>query len=378
MDKREFIKLLGLGGLGLLSGSALPALASEVIRGSRKKKNWAWIMTDTKTGDDEWKRKFTQMKQFGIDAILPEIYDSNHAYYQSSHLPVKEAWLERLLPLAKSEGLEVHAWMRSMMCNIEEIRDKHPEWFVVNRKGESSAVRPAYVEHYKFLCPTNPEVQEFVRRTVAELSGYEQLDGVHLDYIRFPDVILAENLQPKYNIKQDREYPEYDYCYCELCRDKFKNQTGIDILKEQDPASNKEWRQFRYVAVTNLVNNILIPEAHRKKKPVTAAVFPNWENVRQQWYKWNCDGFLPMLYNGFYGKGVEWIKEQAEKEISLLEGRTPLYSGLFIPQLTPADLARAVRVSHEGGADRVSLFLAYSMTDDHWKSFADAVRITGK
>lgn len=393
MNKREFLKVLGLSSLGLLGSKVISAgnLAESSlsesnlsvfdpsiirVRRDQKKKNWAWIMTDTKPNEDEWKRKFSQMHEAGIDAILPEIYDSNHAYYQSRHLPVKEAWLEKLLPLAKSEGLEVHGWMRAMMCNIEEIKEKHPDWFVINRKGESAAEKPAYVNYYKFMCPSNPGVQEFVKATVTELSEYEQLDGVHLDYIRFPDVILAEALQPKYNIKQDKEYPEYDYCYCDICTSEFKKQTGIDIKKLEDPAANKKWRQFRYDRITNLVNKILVPAARKNKKPVTAAVFPNWEMVRQQWYRWDLDAFLPMLYNGFYAKGIDWIKEQTAIEVKSLKGRAPLYSGLFIPQLNPKELAEAVEASFSGGAKGVSLFLSYSMTDEHWQSFKSAVKKT--
>lgn len=375
MNKREFLKILGLSSLGILGGNILSAFPSPQVSGKgEKKKNWAWITTDTKPSIEEWKRKFAQMHESGIDAILPEIYNANHAYYESRHLPVKEAWLEKLMPIAKSEGLEVHGWMISMMCNIEEVREKHPDWFVINRKGESAAVKPAYVEYYRFMCPTHPGVQEFVQSTVSELAQYEGLDGIHLDYIRFPDVILAEALQPKYNIKQDKEYPEYDYCYCELCRNEFKKQTGIDVMKLEDPTASKEWRQFRYDRITDLVNNKLVPIARKHKKPITAAVFPNWEMVRQQWFKWNLDAFLPMLYNSFYGKGIDWIKEQTETEIKSLNDAIPVYSGLFIPQLTPAEVAKAVEASIEGGASGVSLFSANSMTDEHWKSFRQAVK----
>ncbi|MGE5621051.1 MAG: family 10 glycosylhydrolase [archaeon] len=379
MDKREFIKILGLSGLGLLGGNVFPKNilsafnASPRFKKGEKMKNWAWIMTDTKPTEDEWKRKFAQMRASGIDAVLPEIYNSSFAFYESKHLPVKEAWLEKLLPIAKAEGLEVHGWMRAMMCNIEEVRQKHRDWFVINRKGESAAIKPAYVSHYKFMCPSHTEVQEFVQETVTELSKIDQLDGVHLDYIRFPDVILAEKLQPKYNIVQDREYPEYDYCYCEVCQSEFKKQTGIDVMKLEDPAASKEWRQFRYDRITNLVNSKLAPVARKHNKPITAAVFPNWEAVRQEWAKWDLDAFLPMLYHGYYGKGVDWIGEVTVKEVKWLNGRAPLYSGVFIPQLNPQELAKAVEVSVSGGAKGVSLFLANSMTDEHWKSFKEAV-----
>lgn len=380
MNRREFVKKLALGSAFLAAQKYLSPLerayASAGIDSLRREgmKNWAWVSTDTKPSIDEWKRRFELWHESGVDSVLLEIYNSTNAFYKSSHLPVKEAWLERLLPLAKAEGLEVHSWMWTMPCNIENIVKKHPEWYVVNRKGESASDKPAYVHYYKFMCPSRPEVQEFIRSTVSELAGYEQLDGIHLDYIRFPDVILAEALQPKYHIVQDKEYPEYDYCYCEVCRNDFLKETGIDIRKLEDPASNSQWRQFRYNRINNLVNNVIVPAAHSKNKAVTAAVFPNWEMVRQQWPAWNVDGVLPMIYHGFYNKGIEWIKEQTLKGTKSLGGRFPLYSGLFIPQLNPEELAKAIEYSMEGGAKGVSLFAAQSMSLKHWEVFKKVVK----
>jgi len=375
VNKREFLKTVGRGGLGLAAYSLIPVADLSFTNGREKKqKHWAWVTTDVKPSIDEWKKQFADMRQAGIDAILPEIYNSRHAYYGSKHLPVKELWMERILPLAKTEGLEFHAWMWAMPCNIEEVRKQQPEWFSVNRKGESAAEKPAYVDYYKFLCPSRPEVHQFIQTTVTELAQIDTLDGIHLDYIRYPDVILAEGIQPKYGIVQDWEYADYDYCYCEVCRREFKEKTGIDLLKLEDPTTSDEWRQFRYDRITHLVNDILIPIAHKHKKLVTAAVFPNWEMVRQQWSAWKLDAVMPMLYNSFYNKDIEWIRKQTEKGVKSLPHDIPLYSGLFVPQLSPEALTKAIEASFEGGAKGVTIFSARAMTEAHWQSFSRAVK----
>ena len=373
MNKREFLKssVWGLEGtIRYIQKSCL--VCADLAK--RRTKNWVWMTTDLKTSPDEWKRKFGEMRESGIDAILPEIYDSRFAYYASRHLPVKVEWLEKLIPLAKAEGLEIHAWMWSMPCNIEDIYRKHHDWYVVNGKGESAADNPAYVDYYRFLCPSRLEVQDFVRTTVDELAKYPELDGIHLDYIRLPDVILAEGLQPKYGIVQDREYPQYDYCYCEACRRMFQQKTGLDPLQLKNPSANERWRQFRYDRITELVNLKLVPAAHKSKKIITAAVFPNWEYVRQQWPVWQVDAVLPMLYHNYYRKDIGWIGEQTEKGVKSLSSRIPLYSGLFVPQLSSEGLAQAFDASLSGGASGVSLFSAGAMTGEHWKSFSQKAR----
>lgn len=342
-----------------------------------KRKNWAWLPNDTKTSIDDWKSRFANMRDAGINAILPEIYNSRKAFYSSTRLPVADAWLERILPLAKAEGLEVHAWMWSMPCNLDDIVNGHPDWFVVNRHGDSAAAKPAYVPYYKFLCPSHPEVREFVRDTVEELSAIRELDGIHLDYIRYPDVILPEGLQPTYHLHQDREYPQFDYCYCDLCCHDFEETSGIDPRAIDDPSSNQAWLQFRYDRITHLVNDALVPAAHNHGKKISAAVFPNWKNVRQEWPAWNLDAVIPMLYAGFYNEGVDWIADETALEVKSLNGRIPLYSGLMVPQLKPDDLVKAVNAAVTAGAAGVSLFSGESMTDEKWSAFKSAVVTKG-
>jgi uncharacterized lipoprotein YddW (UPF0748 family) len=375
MNRRNLLKTLGLGSAAIL---AEPFAKSNILYGKEKEiklKNWTWITTDTDTSAEDWQKKFAQMKEAGINAILPEIFNSKFSFYGSKHLPVQDLWLERILPIAKSEGLEVHAWMWTMICNIEQIYNEHPDWYMVNRNGESCIDKPAYVEHYRFLCPSRTEPMEFVAKRVEELSQYDQLDGVHLDFIRYPDVILAESLQPKYGIIQDGEYPEYDYCYCDVCRNTFKEKSGFDPLTLKDPTANVEWRQYRYDTISNLVNNKLIPIARKYKKEITAAVFPpyNWLRVRQEWPNWNLDAVLPMLYHNFYYQGIEWIKEQTEKGIYSLRRSEPLFSGLFISAFSPQGLSKAVEAAIAGGAAGVVLFAGNAMTDQQWKSFHDTI-----
>jgi len=375
MNKRAFLRTLGVGTAGLAANALFPGLNLLRAAGRRQDlKNWAWVTTDVGPSAGEWEKRFALMRRSGIDAVLPEIFNGYKAYYGSKHLPVGEAWLEKLLPLAKGEGLEVHAWMWTMPCMVEEVCRQHRDWYVVNRKGESAVDRPAYVDYYKFLCPSRPEVREFLRTRVRELAEYGDLDGIHLDYIRYPDVILPEALQPRYHIRQDREYPEYDYCYCSVCVDAFREESGIDIRNVEDPAACVPWRQFRYDRITHLVNDVLIPAAHESRKPVTAAVFPNWEMVRQEWPAWNLDSVLPMLYHRMYGKNTDWIKEETERGIALLHDRRPLYSGLLAYDISPEDLAQAIEAALDGGANGVVIFPAQAMSESHWRTFSDAVK----
>jgi uncharacterized lipoprotein YddW (UPF0748 family) len=371
MNKREFIKTAGLG---LTALAFNPLLSCKPTMSPIKQKHWIWMRPQADQSVDFWKEKLAKAKDHGFDAVLMEVYNSHNAWFGSSRLPMREPLLEKLIEAGKATGVEVHAWMWTMPNNIPEIVENHPDWYAVNRAGQPANTQPAYVPYYKFMCSSNPEVREFVRQNVADLAAFDGLAGVHLDYVRLPDVILAEALQPNYNIVQDKEYPEYDYCYCDNCRRNFKEKTGLDPLTDiAEPAFHQEWRQFRYDTISYTVNEVLAPEARKAGKQITAAVFPNWESVRQEWRNWNLDAYLPMLYHNFYDAGLSWVGDQLREKINDLKIKKPVYSGLFIPSVKPEELAEAFRISLEAGAAGVSLFSYNDMKDEHWKVLKEII-----
>lgn len=385
MKKREFIKKLGVSGIAMANASLI--MQSCISQGKKETgnntslKNWAWVRPQIDTWSlDDWKRQLASAKESGIDAILLESYNGHSALYQhpDPRIITRADLLEDVIKICKENDLEFHAWMWSMICNAESIVKDKTDWYNVNGLGQPANTNPAYVNYYKFMDPLHPEVQEFVQTNVRSLAEIDGVDGVHLDYIRMPDVILAEGLQPNYNIVQDKEYPEYDYHYTERARAMFKEQTGIDPVTDlKDPSANREWRQFRYDAVTNLVNDFLAPEARKFGKQVTAAVFPNWESVRQQWQNWDLDAFLPMLYHGFYNREIDFIEEHTRKNLQLLNNEKPIYSGLFMGHVKE-DIQKAYDAAIRGGAKGVSLFSLEGISEDQWKILKEVLNTQEK
>ena len=371
MNRRNCLKILSM---------ALPALAARskgvpigLVNTAPSKhplKNWSWVTANETRSTDDWKRLFHTMREAGIRAILPEIYDGRHAYFPSQRLPVKMDILTKVLPLAMAEGLEVHAWMWSMPCMIEEIMKKHADWYNVNAKGESAVDKPAYVPYYKFLDPGRPEVREWVQGTVKELAAIAELTGVHLDYIRHPDAILPSGLWQQYGIIQDKVYPPYDYGYTEYERHEFKKHYGIDPAQIADPSHHPQWLQYRLDMVTGLVNEYLVPAAHARKKLITAAVFPGpalaRQMVRQDWGSWHLDAFLPMLYNNFYEAAPDWVKKQTQEGVDAT-GK-PIYSGLFIHNIDQSAVKLLLENAFAGGASGVALFSADGMEQTKWNA----------
>jgi len=360
MKKREFLKFFGAGTVGaMVLSSGLLGCAGTDRR--RKLKNWAWIhpteSSDPKHSVDEWKKMLNNLKKWGIDAAL--LLTQNNSI------------IGQVLPIAKEAGIEIHAWIIALNWPDKSTMKEHPQWYVVNGNGESCIDKPAYVDDYNWLCPSNPEVVEFMKKRVQELCTFDGLAGVHLDYIRYPDVVLAPEHKVKYNIPQDDlVHPGSDYCYCDICRSGFKKLSGKDPLNLPDQDTNEAWLNFRYNSVTKLVNE-LYDVAHKSGRVLSAAVFPtpylSKFRVRQDWVNWKLDYVMTMIYQRYEAKPVEWIETATGEGVKALSGKIPYFSGLHLAQLAPKELAQATKLSIKAGASGIVLFTGNKMDEEYWK-----------
>jgi len=340
---------------------------------------YAWMSGPGKATDNKLRKQFTDLKNKGIIGLM----------YSAGQDP---AVYQRVGKVAKKAGLKFYAWIPTMVQNNNPLIKA--EWYAVNGLGESAFDKPAYVSYYHFVCPNQEEFYRFLEEMYGKIADIPEVDGIHLDYIRFPDVILARGLWEKYGLVMDREYPQYDYCYCDKCVGDFKAKTGIDIRSVKDPSQIEEWKQFRYDLITNIVNRLAVM-VHSKNKQINAAVFPGPNSiarkiVRQEWDKWNIDAFFPMNYNDFYLEDTKWIGEMCKESVTTLNNTRPVYSGLFIcpdpekkakepdPEnhgLVPGELEDAIRESMVNGAAGICLFTPGRMTGKDWGVFKKAIRM---
>ena len=343
MDRRSFLKSAGAGALGLAAARPLRALAEEApVAPVQKPRNWAWGRILPDWDADRTARSYDDAVESGIGAVVMGGRVDDDA-----------------IRLARARDVQIHHW-RWTLCRGGKLVEEHPEWYAVNRKGESTADKPPYVRYYHFLCPSRDEVVEYLVKDYAEASAREGLAGVHLDYVRYPDVILPRALWKKYDLVQDTELPAFDYCYCAVCRKAFQAAHGEDPLALPDPPASETWRRWRLDRVTRLVNEIA-KVVKPLGKQLTAAVFPTptiaRRLVRQDWPRWDLDAVLPMAYHTFYEQPVAWIEDAVREGVTALAGKRPLYPGLYLPVLADdADDAAAVAAARAGGASGIALF----------------------
>lgn len=285
------------------------------------------------------------------------------------------------IPIANKYGIEVYAWLWTLNLehDMETILKEHPEWFSVNRNGKSLADTTAYVDYYKFLCPTLPEVREFIKDKIKSYCEIEGLQGISIDYNRFVDVVLPTTLWPTYGIVQDREYAAWDYGYHPEMLRKFKELHGYDPREQEDPSLDVKWRQFRCDQVSE-VANMIGDVVHSYGKKMAASPFPTPKMasrmVRQDWKDWNLDIVFPMVYHTFYTEDVSFIEDCMIENARERNENTTLYCGIMVTE--GDELFQSMDAAFNNGAQGIALFTVAAMQDSktlaRFKDYTDSMK----
>jgi len=253
-------------------------------------------------------------------------------------------------------GIKVHAWIVSLM-HPYSITHGH---YVVNKLGISCLDKPPYVPYYTWLCPHNQQTREFLASVARGLAEEMEFDGIHLDYIRYPDVSIPVGLRKKYGLSEefDAYYPDLDYCYCDECRESYEAERGADPLKLSYGGEGwGDWVDWRTQNVVRVVERVR-EEAKRYGLTLSAAVFATpglaRKSVLQNWALFPLDMALPMIYVRDYGRDYRWVGEAVAEGVAT--GKK-IVAGLNVGHYDSLqELQYSVRTALNNGASGICLF----------------------
>ena len=123
-----------------------------------------------------------------------------------------------------------------------------------------------------FLDPGIPAVQEYTKNVIMDIVTNYNLDGIHLDYIRYPDSKFGLNKAARKKYKNDVKYEDAD-----------------------------SWTKWKEEQINNFVKEIY--EELKKHAPHTllsAAVIANPSEARykysQNWFQWLENGYIDLVF----------------------------------------------------------------------------------
>ncbi len=240
----------------------------------------------------------------GFNLLLFQVRGNGTVYFDSEVEPTDPSlgspprWdpLRTAVQAAHARGLKIQAWVNVFPGwrgtrppdNPGQLYNLHPEWFLLSLDGK----REFLGGDYAYLTPTLPSVQQYLTRLFQEIWRKYDVDGLHLDYFRYPG-------------------PGYGYDPVSLAI--FRGLTGAtpDSLL-------RAWDAFRRDAVTQLLRNLHAAlKRDRRELSITAAVIGDYELGRsvflQDSHQWMADGLVdaifPMTYTSDTTRFAREVRE---------------------------------------------------------------------
>ena len=314
-----------------------------------------------------------------FNIVYFQVRASGDAYYKSdiepcaSRLCGKLGGTPKYDPLAVAvreghkHGLQVHAYLNALTAkpagiegqckpipepdagNPRHMLLKHPEWVMSDRRGKKLPCPNS--EEYIWLSPSFPGVRSQLARVAADVARRYDVDGIHLDRIRYPG--NAWSWDPV-------------------------SKSGFGKDPDQHPA---EWKAYRTGLVSSMVRETWDSVAAVKPNLVySAAVWGIYDDIwkwktlagktdlMQDYRAWAKDGYMDVLVPMTYSRikepcaRIDWgcmLDEQlgAEKET----GRQ-MYIGIDASK-GAREVVNQVRMARNRGATGMAIFSYSALAD---------------
>jgi uncharacterized lipoprotein YddW (UPF0748 family) len=349
-------------------------------------------------------------REHGFNTLLVQVRGRGDAYYSSSLEP-RGAELHRqpasfdplatVLAAAHGAGLRVHAWMNVNLVSSAvdlpiastHIVHRHPDWLMVPRDLAQELARvngnsPAYVGKLARWTRTQPvgveglyasplvaAAADHVDAVVRDIVTRYALDGVHLDYARYPS-------------------ERFDYsagairAFRASIRPTLSASVRLDVDARQtvDPLAYPEslpdeWKAFRIARMTALVGRLQKTiKTVRANAMVTVATAPDLREARdhrfQDWGAWLQSGLVdavcPMAYTPESARFAEQIA--AARDVA---GGRAIWAGIGAYRLSPAQTIENIETARRLGASGVVLF-SYDSLIDPAQAAPDYIALIGR
>jgi uncharacterized lipoprotein YddW (UPF0748 family) len=221
-----------------------------------------------------------------------------------------------------------------------------------------------------WLDPAAPGVAEYLAATFAELiERYPTIDGLHLDYIRYPGV-LPFSPGSRFGVG-------LDFGYGDSTRARFKVETGLEAPLGDSLRNANAWDTWRREKVTELVR--MLGDAAKSARPetadaptaplaISAAVGAYMQRVYlaegQDWRRWIEDDLIEFAVPMAYSLDDRMFRYMVEDFTSgPLADRIWIGQGTWLFAKRPAGAIAQLRLAREAGARAEVLFSYDSIAD---------------
>lgn len=347
-----------------------------------------WIRPACKSKDDVV-YVVSKLSDAGINTIFLETYYHGMTIFPSKTMEkygfVKENpefgdfnVLNAFLDEAHKRNIKVHTWFETFYVGNKKpesiknsILSVCPSWANRTKKTyESEKPIPCASEHNGyFLDPCNPEVQTFLLQLACELIHDYHVDGINIDYIRYPQAGVPKLAGSELNA----------WGYTKCARADFQSTYNIDPI-ELTPEDNcwKAWNDYRRDKITAFVRR-MSKICRSNNVTLSAVIFPSrysaLENKHQDWVTWTNNDYIDAFTPLFLTCDPASASDMMRGVLRYKNHKTKLYAGLFITFMngSESDLVRQIHEIRKLRIDGFSIFDYAHFQDNYIATLKESI-----
>ena len=224
-----------------------------------------WVVRDALKSEKSIDELINFASEKKINDLFVQVRGRGDALYNSQIIPRSQLLPDNdfdpllyLLKNIKDKGIKVHAWVnvyllwssktlprdeKHLIYNNNEWIDTTEEW-PVDIDSELNKISKNNGSEGIFLSPNHPEVNNYLLYVFKELLDKYEIDGLHLDYIRYQDIDFGRNPYAIAQFKKDVGRDPTPW-FLELQR---SNKASPRLI-----GNMKQWSNAKRKSITNLV-----------------------------------------------------------------------------------------------------------------------------
>mgnify|MGYP000091330167 CR=1 FL=1 len=145
-----------------------------------------WDQNGTGFFAGSWEQTCKELKAAGFNAVFPNMASAGRAHYPSRFIPPSKSLekygdqLRAFTTAAHQQGLQAHPWKICWKLNtrLPAFKEK--------MRREGRLMQDANGKDIPWLSFSHPDNVQFEIDTLLEMARHAPIDGIHLDYMRYP------------------------------------------------------------------------------------------------------------------------------------------------------------------------------------------------
>lgn len=292
---------------------------------------------------------FDKLAAAGFNTVFFETVNASYPIYPSrvapEQNPLAKGWdpLAAAVKLAHERKMELHAWVWMFAAANQRhntilnqstnypgpVLKAHPDWAMLDNRGRLFDPNTKKA----FLDPANPEVRGYLLALLEEIVTRYEVDGIQLDYIRYPF--------------QDPRVNQISG-YGKAARQQFKELAGTDPIRISPNNRDlwQQWTDFRIRQIDSFVATV--STRLRQQRPsliLSTAVFPlprpeRLQRLQQNWEDWAMRGDIDLVVPMTYALDTTGLQNLAQPVLM----QSALSTTLMVPGIRLLNLPDIVAV----------------------------------